>query len=76
MIRLGIIDPTVVRLPGLQRQRLEAALTQEQLAEKAGVGRLTITRLEGGGEARPTTLRKLADALSVTPADLMREPTP
>jgi transcriptional regulator with XRE-family HTH domain len=66
-----MIHATVVSLPGLLRQRLLAALTQEQLAERAGVQRPTVSRLETGGDARPTTVRKLADVLGCSPRDLI-----
>lgn len=62
---------TVVRLPGLRRQRLLAALTQAELAAKAGVGRVTVSRLEQGHDCQPPTLRKLADALGVEPRALI-----
>jgi transcriptional regulator with XRE-family HTH domain len=60
-------------------ERLEAArrrrvLTQLELAGKAGVSLITITRLENDkGEAnpRPDTVRKLAGALEVEPAWLL-----
>jgi DNA-binding Xre family transcriptional regulator len=68
-----MIAPIVVTLPGLLRMRLRLALTQEQLATRAGIQRLTVTRLEQGHEARVTTLAKLADALECSPDDLMRE---
>lgn len=61
----------MVKLPGLRHVRLLAALTQEQLAEKANVQRGTINRLERGKDCHPTTVRKLADALGVTPKELM-----
>jgi DNA-binding Xre family transcriptional regulator len=67
----AIIAATVVRLPGLRRQRLLAALTQDQLAAKAGLQRGTVNRLEQGKDCHPTTVRKLADALSCQPKDLM-----
>lgn len=46
--------------------RLEAGMTQEELAAAAGVPRSTITRLEAG-EGNPTlaTLQKLAGALNI-----------
>ena len=63
---------TLVRLKGVRERR---ALTQQQLAEKAGVNRVTIARLERGKDQPfPTTVRKLADALRVDPADLMAPP--
>jgi transcriptional regulator with XRE-family HTH domain len=80
MIRPRDIDRTrvwryysdnVVGVPGLKRQRLLAALTQDQLAIKANVRRQTVIRLEQDGDATPTTVRKLADALGVQPATLI-----
>lgn len=67
-----MITLNVVKLPGLLRMRLRLALTQDQLATRAGLQRPTITRLENGDEARVTTIRKLADALECSPEDLMR----
>lgn len=62
----------MVKLARLKLLRERKALTQEQLAKKAGVNRATIARLEGGtDEPFPTTVRKLADALRVDPEDLM-----
>jgi transcriptional regulator with XRE-family HTH domain len=66
----------MVKLARLKLVRQRKALTQRQLAEKAGVNRVTITRLEGGKDKPfPTTVRKLANALGVEPEDLM-EPLP
>lgn len=51
--------------------RVWAGLSQEELSEITGVGRNTISRLENGQQsARPSTARKLADALGRTPKDL------
>lgn len=61
------------RLTDLRTQR---GLTQQQLADKSGVHRVAIARLESG--ARPitgitlATAIALADALEVTPLDLVR----
>lgn len=57
-----------VRLREWRQRRL---LTQEELARKAGVGTVTIARIEGGAGARISTLRKLAEALEVTPDQLI-----
>uniref|UniRef100_A0AAU2UX61 Helix-turn-helix domain-containing protein n=1 Tax=Streptomyces sp. NBC_00003 TaxID=2903608 RepID=A0AAU2UX61_9ACTN len=53
----------------LKRLRREANLTQEALAERAGVGVRTIRGLETGERADPrvTTVRLLADALGLNP---------
>jgi transcriptional regulator with XRE-family HTH domain len=50
-------------------------MTQRDLAELSGIAMVTVARLEGGHtEARFTTVKKLAQALGVEPAELM-EPT-
>ena len=59
-----------VRLRHWRQRRL---LTQEELAEKAGVGVATIARIEAGQGARISTLRKLARALDVTADELLGE---
>lgn len=62
------------RLIRLRELRLRAALTQLELAERAGVARTTIVRLEQGDpNVLPTTLRKLARALKVKPTDLWED---
>jgi transcriptional regulator with XRE-family HTH domain len=48
-------------------------LTQQELAVRAGVHRVTIASLETtSGEARFSTVRKLAAALAVDPTELMQ----
>jgi transcriptional regulator with XRE-family HTH domain len=62
-----------VLVPRLRDIRLDRGLSQEDLAEKAGVGRATISRGENGGDIRISSARKLAVALRVRVADLRRE---
>ncbi len=58
-------------LPGLKRHRILAGLTQQELAERAGMHRASIAALEKTKHpARPRTLKKLADALGVRTQDL------
>lgn len=58
-----------MKLRGLRRRRV---LTLEELAQKAGVGRNTVWRLEHGVMgAQPRTVRKLARALGVEPEELV-----
>jgi len=59
-----------VRVPRLRDVRHRLALSQEELADKSGVARSTIIKLEAGREAWPSTVRKLAQALGVKPAEL------
>jgi transcriptional regulator with XRE-family HTH domain len=52
--------------------RERAVMSQEQLAEKSGVARDTISKLETGRRgAYPTTIRKLAAGLNVEPGMLL-----
>jgi len=59
-----------VRVPRLREVRHRFAFSQEELANKSGVARSTIIKLEAGRDAWPSTVRKLAQALGVKPADL------
>lgn len=57
------------RLRALREAR---ALTQEQMAEAAGIGRITLVRIEAGQRSpRYDTLIKLAKALDTQPAELL-----
>ena len=58
----------------LKRLRTLNALTQEELAGKAGLTPAAVARIERNeAEPRPSTLRKLARALDVKPAELVGE---
>ena len=69
----------MVKLTRLKELREREALTQQELADQCGVSRVTISRAEAGlAEPYPPTVRKLAQALGVKPAELMaplRSPT-
>jgi transcriptional regulator with XRE-family HTH domain len=59
-------------LPRLRRIRQGAVMSQEELAERSGVARDTISKLETGRRgAYPSTIRKLAAGLEVRPQLLM-----
>lgn len=77
-----IVNLTLSRLNGddggdkvniLKQLREERGLTQEELAEKSGVSRVTISMLEVGKQkvTKSTTLVSLADALGVSVTDLL-----
>jgi transcriptional regulator with XRE-family HTH domain len=59
-------------LPRLRLIRQGAVMSQEELAERSGVARDTISKLETGRRgAYPSTIRKLAAGLQVQPQMLM-----
>jgi transcriptional regulator with XRE-family HTH domain len=57
----------------LRRIRRMRGLSQQDLAALSGVSQFTITEVETGRrEPRPSTLRKLAEALDIEVAELFR----
>ncbi len=65
-----LLEVDGVKLRELRRDR---ALAQEDLERMTGVAQSTISALEvGQRDARPRTVRKLAEALGVEPRTLMK----
>lgn len=62
------------RLPGLRAAREDAALTVRELGALSGVHFVSISEIERGRGARPSTVRKLCNALGVRPIDLYTAP--
>jgi transcriptional regulator with XRE-family HTH domain len=63
------------KTPRLREWRERATLSQEELKERSGISRATIADLEAGNRgAQPRTIRRLAAALGVEPADLYGDP--
>lgn len=61
-------------LAGLRSVRRQRGLTQRELAARARTGQQTVCQLETLRRgAYPKTIRKLAAALGVAPAELMRD---
>ncbi len=65
------MEVDVVRVKELRAERV---MSLRELAELAGVSKDTIWRLESGTStnAHPSTIRKLAKALGVEPAELTK----
>ncbi len=59
-----------MQIPKLRQWREFRALTQEELAERAGISARSVAGYEAGAGARPGTVRKLAAALDIEAADL------
>ncbi len=57
----------------LRETRKRSLLTQQELADKSGVGITTIVRIERNQvEPQARTIRKLAQALGVEPHELLK----
>lgn len=69
----GMPDPAVEKFGrNLRAVREEKGWTQEELADKAGLASVQISRVERGArEVRLTTLLRLVDALGTTPGRLL-----
>jgi transcriptional regulator with XRE-family HTH domain len=62
-------------LRNLKAVRLDRALSMHELTRRSGVSTTTLVRAERGKEMYPATVRKLAKALGVTPAELRGDTT-
>jgi transcriptional regulator with XRE-family HTH domain len=62
-----------VNVGKLQELRINHGLSQRRLAELAGVSNTSVWKIEQGGGANPSTLKKLADVLGVRPTDLLKQ---
>ncbi len=59
----------------MREYRRRLGLTQQQLADGAGIDRATVSLIENGREEpRADTVRRLASVLKVNPADFWRDP--
>jgi Helix-turn-helix domain len=62
------------RLPHLRAWRRHLAFSQREVARGAALDPATVRRLEEGRPARPRTVRMVAQALGLSPAELRRPP--
>ena len=62
-----------VDISKMKALRQERVLSQRDLARMAGLTQMTVWRLENGyRDARPGTIRKLAQVLGVEPKELVK----
>jgi transcriptional regulator with XRE-family HTH domain len=67
-------DATGTLAMNLRQLREARHWSQEELAARSGVALATIAKLEAGAiRPQPTVLRRLAQALGLTPEDLARQ---
>jgi transcriptional regulator with XRE-family HTH domain len=68
-------DPQIKRMDGtIRRLRQLRALSQRELAQRAGLDTATINRIERGKQKpMPRTIRKLAYALGVTTEEIIAD---
>ena len=65
------------RLTGVRELRERAALKQAELADRAGLHRITVLKAEGGRSVGVGVVARIAAALGVAPSELvMPEPCP
>jgi transcriptional regulator with XRE-family HTH domain len=69
-----VAGATTVLVPSLRHYRTLAALRQSELAGRAGVHEASVRRGERGHPLQLATVRSLAEALGVTPAQLQAPP--
>ena len=68
-----MMDVVVYVGDNVRELRTLSALTQEELADRAGITATALSRIERNeAEPRPSTLRKLAAALGVEPRELIK----
>ena len=63
-----------MKLARTKEWRESHGLTQRGLAAEAGVGEVTVARIETGASVTPPTARKIAEALGVAVVDLLERP--
>src|SRR5215211_323374 len=63
-----------MQLARTKEWRESRGLTQRELAADAGVGEVTVARIEAGASVIPPTARKIAEALGISVADLLEHP--
>jgi DNA-binding XRE family transcriptional regulator len=69
-VNYGAVEVDVSKLKEL---RINAGLSQRELATRAGLTPGAVWQVEHRGSGSPATLKKIADVLGVRPVDLLAE---
>lgn len=76
MLPLGVMDLQKAMAINVRRERQAKQLTQEELADRAGLSARYLGSIERGRVAASVkVLGRLAQALRIEPCDLIRSPT-
>lgn len=71
----GVLPPNCAYLPSMRYWRIEADITQRDLAARAGLSRETVIALETGRKpAKLTTRQRIAAVLGIQPGLLVMRP--
>jgi len=57
----------------LKELRIDKGLSQNRLAQLAGISQTSIWKIERGGGANPATLKKIGDVLGVRASELAKD---
>ena len=63
----------IISKEAIRIKQADLNMTQYMLADKAGISRQGLSALLARGTAKPETVKKLAAALDLNPADIIRE---
>jgi DNA-binding XRE family transcriptional regulator len=69
-VNYGIVE---VDVDTLKELRINAGLSQRELATRAGLTPGAVWQVEHRGSGSPATLKKVADVLGVLPTDLLKK---
>jgi len=64
------------QIPNLAGWRERQYLSQSELARRAGISNVTVWRIEHGEAVTHRTIRRIADALGISPAELTADAIP
>jgi transcriptional regulator with XRE-family HTH domain len=71
--QISTVESNILDYRQIRTWRESAGLSQTELARQAGIGRSTLYLIEDGLlDTRVSTLLKIADALKISPARLLR----
>lgn len=74
IVSMDMARPHGRPIPYLRAWRDVKLITATELSEQADISRTALSRIEHGGNAAYSTIKKLADALGITTDELLSAP--